>query len=62
MDQVNYRVNIMKELESEVHIESTPQDLKKKNLNSDSDEDIDDAKIEELKADMMQHKGMIKID
>ena len=52
----------MKELESEVHIESTPQDPKKKNLNSDSDEDIDDAKIEELKADMMQHKGMIKID
>ena len=51
----------MKELESEVHIESTPQDLKKKNLNSDSDEDIDDAKIEELKTDMMQHKGIIKI-
>ena len=61
MDQVNYRVNIMKELESEVHIESTPQDLKKKNLNSDSDEEIDDAKIEELKGDMMQHKGIIKI-
>ena len=58
---MNYRVNIMKELESEVHIESTPQDLKKKNLNSDSDEDIDDAKIEELKTDMMQHKGIIKI-
>ena len=58
---MNYRVNIMKELESEVHIESTPQDLKKKNLNSDSDEEIDDAKIEELKGDMMQNKGIIKI-